>query len=186
MSRTVTAPAASMSLPVLYTLRFVLPLRHWDVRTTTVPFSFAFRIRGIMSSLTWPRPEPAMTTPLDLMKTSSNTAGFMPGKYCKRTQDCSIAVLTSMGASGASEPHEHSILPSASICATGGALMLLKASRREVCIFLTLVPRCTAKESSPKVSCITTYTPARFARVQNLAQAMRLLDASEDGRSEDL
>ena len=63
--------------------------------------------------------------------------------------------------------------------------MLWKASLREVCIFLTRVPKWTAKESSPGVSCMTTYTPALPA-LQNLAQAMRLLLASEDGRSEDL
>ncbi len=68
-----------MSLPVLYTFRFVLPLRHWEVRTTTVPLSLAFLIRGIMFSLTCPRPDPAMTTPLDFMNTSSKRAGSMPG-----------------------------------------------------------------------------------------------------------
>ena len=79
MSSTVTAPAFSMSLPVLYTLRFVLPLRHWLVSTTTVPFSVALLIRGIMDSDTWPRPEPEITTPLDPMNTGSNSPGSMPG-----------------------------------------------------------------------------------------------------------
>ena len=64
--------------------------------------------------------------------------------------------------------------------------MLLKASLRDVCIFLTLVPVCTAKESSPWVSCMMTNTPAFPDSVQNLAHAMRLVDASDDGRSEDL
>ena len=79
MSYTVTTPAFSMSLPVLYTLRLVLPLRHWLVMTTTVPLSHALLIRGIMFSFTCPRPDPAMTTPLDLMKMSSKRAGSMPG-----------------------------------------------------------------------------------------------------------
>ncbi len=78
------------------------------------------------------------------------------------------------------------ILPSLSMCATGAAFMLRKASRREVCIFLTRVPRWTANESSPRVSCMTTNTPARPPWVQNLAHATRLLEASDDGRSEDL
>ncbi len=79
MSRTVIAPAFSMSLPVLYTLRLVLPLRHWLVMTTTDPFSVAFLIRGIMPSHTCPRPEPATTIPLDFMNTGSKRAGSMPG-----------------------------------------------------------------------------------------------------------
>ncbi len=134
----------------------VLPLRHWEVRTTTDPFSSAFLISGIIPSFTWPSPEPAMTIPLDLMKTSSKTSGSIPGKYWRSTHDLSMAVLTSMGPDGTDASQENSILPSASIWATGGALMLRKASRRDVCIFLTLVPRWTAKESSPRVSCMTT------------------------------
>ena len=80
----------------------------------------------------------------------------------------------------------NSIFPSLSMCATGGAFMLRNASRREVCIFLTRVPAWTANESSPRVSCITTNTPERFPFVQNLAHATRLLDASDEGLSEDL
>ena len=78
------------------------------------------------------------------------------------------------------------IFPSLSMWATGAALMLWNASRRDVCIFLTRVPACTANESSPSVSCITTKTPARLPWVQNLAHATRLLEASDEGRSEDL
>ncbi len=131
-------------------------MRHWEVSTTTDPFSSAFLISGIMPSFTWPRPEPAITIPLDLMNTSSKTSGSIPGKYWRSTQDLSMAVLTSMGPAGAEASSENVILPSASMWATGGALMLRNASRRDVCIFLTLVPRWTAKESSPRVSCITT------------------------------
>jgi len=63
--------------------------------------------------------------------------------------------------------------------------MLWNASLREVCIFLTRVPAWTANESSPGVSCMMTNTPAMLPLVQNLAHAMRLLDASDDGRSEE-
>ncbi len=77
------------------------------------------------------------------------------------------------------------ILPSLSMWATGATLMLWNASLREVCIFLTRVPAWTAKESSPGVSCMMTNTPAMLPLVQNLAHAMRLLDASEEGRSEE-
>ena len=65
-------------------------------------------------------------------------------------------------------------------------MMLLKASLREVCIFLTRVPLWTANRSSPEPSCMTTNTPARLPLTQNLAAAMRLLLASEEGLSEDL
>ncbi len=78
-----------------------------------------------------------------------------------------------------------SMLPSLSRCATGRALIERKASLREVCILRTLVPWCTAKESSPGVSCITTNTPERSALVAKRTQAIRLLDASEEGRSEE-
>ena len=131
-------------------------MRHCEVRTTTDPFSSAFLISGIIPSFTWPSPEPAMTIPLDFMKTFSKTSGFIPGKYWRSTQDFSMAVLTSMGPEGTDASPVNSILPSAPMWATGGAFMLWKASRRDVCIFLTLVPRWTAKESSPRVSCITT------------------------------
>ena len=59
------------------------------------------------------------------------------------------------------------------------------ASLREVCILRTLVPWWTANESSPGVSCMTTNTPERSAFVAKRTQAIRLLDASEDGRSEE-
>ena len=59
------------------------------------------------------------------------------------------------------------------------------ASLLDVCILRTLGPVCTAKESSPPVSCMTTKTPERSPFVAKRTQAIRLLVASEDGRSEE-
>lgn len=68
-----------------------------------------------------------------------------------------MAVLATAGASLTLGPSIlTAMFPSASRWAAGRALIDLNASLREVCIFLTRVPMCTAKESSPRVSCITT------------------------------
>ena len=62
--------------------------------------------------------------------------------------------------------------------------MLWKASRRDVCIFRTLVARWMAHRSSLVVACITTATSPR-SPVAAAALQRRFIAASELGRSAD-
>ena len=58
---------------------------------------------------------------------------------------------------------------------TGGSLTLSNASRREVCILRTLVPRCTAAMVSELVWCMRMNTSAASLCTQKRAEARRLV-----------
>jgi len=61
-----------------------------------------------------------------------------------------------------------------------------KASRLEVCIFLTLVPLCTAITLSLLALCVTTTDSAKGALAATAIAAFRLRTASVEGLSLDL